>query len=114
MAIDSTIFFPKDGFRVKIHEPLLVGGAAFGGGQVAGVDLTIDNGKTWQSAEIVEKAEQDHVWVFWKASLLFTEKGSYTIQAKAIDISGNQQPRKDSDKYDGANSWAEVTVKVFR
>lgn len=114
MAIDTTIFFPKDGFRIKKGEPLMMGGAAFGGERVARVDVTADGGKTWQQAKIVQQMDQDNVWVFWKASLQFANKGSYTIQVKATDINGNEQPRKDSDKYDGANSWAKVAVKVVR
>ncbi len=114
MAVDSTIFFPDDNARIKVGEPLMVGGAAFGGGRVARVDVTTDDGKTWQQAEIVQQVDQDHVWVFWEAALVFTTKGRFTIQVKATDASGNEQPAKDSDKYNGLSSWAEVAVKVVR
>lgn len=114
MAIDTTIFFPDDNARIKAGETLMVGGAAFGGERVARVDVTADDGKTWQQAEIVQQVDQDHVWVFWEAALVFPTKGRFTIQVKAEDIHGNVQSANDADKYNGLSSWAKVAVKVVR
>jgi hypothetical protein len=112
MAIDTTIYFPRDGVRVKAGEPLEVGGAAFGGTRVTSVEVTMDGGKTWQDAEIVKSVDVDNVWVFWKATLIFPEVGKITVNVRASDILGNVQQEDDPDRYDGANDWPVLNVWV--
>jgi DMSO/TMAO reductase YedYZ molybdopterin-dependent catalytic subunit len=60
MAVDSTIFFPKKKAKVKINQPLRLGGAAFGGTRITKVEVTTDQGKTWREAEIIKKMDADH------------------------------------------------------
>ena len=54
MAVDSTIFFPKKKAKVKVNQPLRLGGAAFGGTRITKVEVTTDQGKTWREAEIIK------------------------------------------------------------
>jgi DMSO/TMAO reductase YedYZ molybdopterin-dependent catalytic subunit len=112
MAIDSTIFFPQDGVEVGAGQPLTIGGAAFGGTRVTSVEVTADKGQTWQDAEIVQSRDEDNVWVFWQATLTFNDTGKHTINVRATDIHGNVQQETDPDKYDGANDWPVLEVKV--
>ena len=112
MAIDSTIFFPDDGVRVAAGEPLTVGGAAFGGTRVTRVEVTTDQGQTWQDAEIVQDMDSENVWVFWQAELTFAEPGKYIVNVRATDIAGNVQQEDDPDKYNGANDWPMLEVQV--
>ena len=113
MAIDTTIYFPRDGVRVKAGEALELGGAAFGGTRVKSVEVTIDEGRTWQNAEIVKSMKMDNVWVFWKAILIFPEKGRFSVNVRASDIHGNVQLEDDPDRRDGANDWPELNVRVI-
>jgi DMSO/TMAO reductase YedYZ molybdopterin-dependent catalytic subunit len=112
MAIDATIFFPKDGVKMGRGESLEVGGAAFGGTRVKRVELTADGGVTWREAEIVKSLDADNVWVFWKASLVFDESGSKIVNVRATDIHGNVQQEDDPDRYDGTNDWPVLEVEV--
>ena len=112
MAIDSTIFFPDDGVRVRVGTALEIGGAAFGGTRVKTVELTIDDGVTWQKAEIVKSMDADNVWVFWRAELVFSKSGRHRVNVRSTDARGNSQPEDDPDKYDGANDWPVLTVNV--
>ncbi len=112
MDIDSIIFHPVGRAKVQVGKPLRVTGAAFGGRRVAKVELSTDKGMSWTEATIVKKLEADNVWVFWDSELVFTEPGSYTVNARATDINGNTQVETDPDRFDGANDWPVIKVRV--
>jgi len=112
MPVDCAIFFPEKKTTAKVDEPMKIGGAAFGGGRIARVDLTFDGGKTWTQARIIKSIDKDNVWVFWEGELKFPEKGNYTVNARATDINGNVQEEKDPQKYDGTGDWPLIHVKV--
>jgi DMSO/TMAO reductase YedYZ molybdopterin-dependent catalytic subunit len=112
MAVDSKIFFPSSDTTVIAGETLYVGGAAYGGTRIAGVEVTADSGKTWTDAKIVKSMDLDNVWVFWLAKIIPTQPGEALINARAIDIHGSVQPAADPDDLDGSNGWPFVTVSV--
>lgn len=112
MDIDSIIFQPTRGAKVAAGEALRITGAAFGGTRVDKVELTIDKGKSWNTAKIVKNMDSDNVWVFWEANLVFPQRGLYTVNVRATDIHGNTQIETDPDRYDGANDWPLVRVTV--
>lgn len=112
MDIDSIIFQPARAAKVTAGEALRISGAAFGGTRVVKVELTTDKGKSWTAAEIVKKMDADNVWVFWEADLVFSQRGSYTVNVRATDIQGNTQIETDPDRYDGANDWPLIRVTV--
>jgi len=60
----------------------------------------------------VESIDEDNVWVFWKATVVFRNPGLYTVNSRATDIHGNVQPEDDPDSRDGTNSWPSVTVSA--
>lgn len=112
MAVDSTIFFPKKKTSVKVNQPFMIGGAAFGGTRIAKVDVTTDNGGSWKEVKIVKKMDAYNVWVFWEIELVFPKKGKYTVNVRSTDIHGNTQQEKDPDRYDGTNDWPVLKVNV--
>jgi hypothetical protein len=112
MAVDATIFFPTDGTEIAPGELLELGGAAFGGTRIAKVEVTSDGGRTWQDAEITERMNADNVWVFWRASMRFTQKGRIRVNVRATDIHGNRQQEDDPDRSDGENDWPVLEVVV--
>jgi DMSO/TMAO reductase YedYZ molybdopterin-dependent catalytic subunit len=112
MDVDSKIFFPANDATVLPGSILEIGGAAFGGTRIATVEVTVDNGDTWQEAAIVQSMSADNVWVFWKAAIVIQQAGLYTINSRATDIYGRSQPRYDDESRDGVNSWPAVRVIV--
>lgn len=112
MPADSKIFFPEAGAEVVVGEPISVGGAAFGGTRIERVEVTVDDGATWQDATITYKEDLDHVWVFWRTEVTFDGSGEQMIRARATDIHGNTQPADDIDPMDGTQSWSRVLVQV--
>ncbi len=112
IPVDSTIFFPDSTARIGVGKQLTIGGAAFGGRRIKLVEVTADGGKHWTRAEITKKMDVDNVWVFWEARLTFPKPGSYTVNSRATDISGNAQEDKDPNIYDGTNDWPMLKVKA--
>jgi DMSO/TMAO reductase YedYZ molybdopterin-dependent catalytic subunit len=112
MAVDSAIFFPRGRGVVTAGEPLVVGGAAFGGTRIERVEVSTDGGVTWTDARIVDRIDADNVWVFWETELIFPEAGHYTVNVRATDIHDNVQVDKDPDRFDGTNDWPVLKVIV--
>ena len=84
---NSTIHVPADG-AILPHGTLTIRGAAVdeGGGIVAGVEVSVDNGITWHPADGREA---------WSYEWTPAETGSVTILSRAVDDSGNlEQPGK--------------------
>ena len=82
---NSTVHPPTDG-AILPHQTLIVKGNAVdvGGGIVAGVEVSVDNGNTWHPANGREA---------WSFEWTPTETGAVTILSRAVDDSGNlEQP----------------------
>lgn len=84
---NSTIHAPADG-TILPQQVLTIRGDAVdkGGGVVAGVEVSVDNGSTWHPADGREA---------WSYQWTPAETGSVTIFSRAVDDSGNlEQPSK--------------------
>jgi hypothetical protein len=80
----STINLPTDGATLPTRTMIINGIAQdTGGGQVAGVEVSVDNGLTWHPANGREN---------WNYEWLPTQAGSVTILSRAVDDSGNLEP----------------------
>jgi DMSO/TMAO reductase YedYZ molybdopterin-dependent catalytic subunit len=112
MGVDTLVFLPGPNASVRAGAPLRITGAAFGGTRVARVELTTDLGQSWSEARIVKSLDADNVWVFWEAELRFASPGSYVVNVRATDTSGNTQPESDPRRYDGTNDWPVIRVIV--
>lgn len=112
MAIDSKIFFPANNDTLHLGENIRIGGTAYGSRRIAGVEITMDDGKTWIPATKVKETDQDHVWVFWVAHYTPQSTGNLTIRSKATAHDGREQSRDDHQYLDGTHAWPRVTVHV--
>lgn len=92
MPVKSLITFPKSGVTHAQGDPLEVRGHAWAGDlAVEEVQVSIDFGATWQSAEL-EDAPNRLAWQRFTAALEFPEPGYYEVWAKATDSEGVSQP----------------------
>jgi sulfite oxidase len=91
MPVKSIIVSPDENATVT---PLSIalGFAWSGYGGIARVDTSLDDGKSWQPAEIVEEAGP-YSWVRWEQRLEL-DPGRHAILARATDRRGLQQPWK--------------------
>ena len=92
MPVKSLLTYPKSGVVHSLGKPLDVRGHAWAGDlTIKAVDVSIDFGQTWQSANL-EKAVNRLAWQHFNAALTFPQQGYYEIWARATDASGAAQP----------------------
>ena len=82
----STVLVPTDGATLPLETLIISGTAQDADGQVAGVEISMDNGTNWHPANGCED---------WNYEWLPTELGTITILSRAVDDSGNlERPRQ--------------------
>ena len=69
-------------------------GAAYAGeAGIQAVDVSVDDGRTWQPANLIGP-EETYAWRHWEYLWDAGQPGEFTIMARATDTRGNQQPEK--------------------
>jgi DMSO/TMAO reductase YedYZ molybdopterin-dependent catalytic subunit len=90
MRVRALIAQPEDSATVSRGDVVVRGIAWSGAGRIAMVEVSTDNGTSWQAGSLTEPRTQGApvLWSFvWKAT-----PGVYTILARATDAAGNTQP----------------------
>src|SRR6184192_1015902 len=99
----------------ELNAPIEVKGIAFGGDRgISRVELSFDDGKTWDEASIYY-AGSDLAWSLWKASNGWTPKqpGDYTLVVRATDGEGDvQEWESDRSPFSGATGFHKIVVHV--
>lgn len=116
MNVKSFIGYPSNGDKVKIKAPLRIKGIAFDEGSgIKDVQISLDGGKSWESATL-ERELSVYAFRVFTYNLKPMQKGKMTIMAKAINNKGEEQPfaheikwNHGGYKYNGIDS---VTVTV--
>src|SRR6516162_10777222 len=86
----------KSGETVQAGAPALVRGIAFGGDTGVGrVDLSIDDGKTWQASQL-SKDEGKYSFRQWEARLTLPAKSNYTLMVRCTNSDGVAQPAQSN------------------
>jgi DMSO/TMAO reductase YedYZ molybdopterin-dependent catalytic subunit len=92
MPVKSLVTFPKSGITHPLAETLIVRGHAWvGEGAIASVEVSMDFGITWKTAEL-DKPVNRYAWQQWRTELTLPIKGYYEIWARATDDRGRSQP----------------------
>ncbi|XP_052824361.1 sulfite oxidase [Octopus bimaculoides] len=122
--VQSVISNPSQGSHInEDDEEIEIQGYAWSGGGrgIIRVDVSIDGGKTWQTASL-QTAKQSlyrtYAWTLWSATVEIPKdhSGTLNLVCKATDISYNTQP----DSVQGiwnlrgvlSNAWHRVLVHV--
>jgi sulfite oxidase len=123
MPVQSSIVYPKPGAKTELDDVEVKGFAWSGGGRgIIRVDVSLDNGNTWTTAELKEGHEQPlnkaWAWTFWEASIEVPEhlRGKeIEICCRATDSSCNVQPERLEPIWNirglNCNSWHRVTIQ---
>jgi DMSO/TMAO reductase YedYZ molybdopterin-dependent catalytic subunit len=93
LRVKSVISSPLDGTQALIGKPLTIRGAAWTGegGPIRGVDVSVDNGRSWKAAEL--GADQSkYGWRLWKFNWTPAAEQYHVVLARARDASGDIQP----------------------
>lgn len=113
MVVKSLIAAPEEGETVKAG-PVMIQGVAWGGEQkVVKVDVSLDEGKTWEPARLIGE-DLPYAWRQWQLAWRPTAAGTVSIQCRATDAGGQTQPATSPWNPSGFlwNGWDRVTVTV--
>ena len=91
-----------------------IGGIAFAGDRgISKVEVSTDDGATWQTATISENPSPAGLsWVLWTMSWM-AEVGTYTLVVRATDGDGVLQTSESASELpDGASGWHHIAVGV--
>lgn len=115
LVLGKTYYHRGEGARKTV----ILNGVAYGGGTgnaIARVEVSIDNGKTWQdaqlkTAEVLKDASKSHFgWIRWSASIIAPTQGG-TVVCRATDSEGITQV-EISPKQKGYlfNGWSKIEI----
>jgi sulfite oxidase len=117
VPLNCDILIPEDGGQTTAG-PLTIRGYAFADGDrdVARVDVSLDDGRTWQQAHL-EPARSRWAWRHWSLTV-DAQPGPLTVTARAWDTTGATQPESVAALWNpkgyANNSWARVRVEITR
>lgn len=90
--VKSMITFPAPNAKFKVGDPILVRGKAWvGEGAIERVEISLDEGVTWQRAQLDAPGDK-YAWRGFRLLFRPTRPGYQTFLARAWDDKGNAQP----------------------
>ncbi len=111
VKLTSRIDTPHDGDLLVARRTPLAGVAYSGAKGIARVDISVDAGQSWQSAQLIQPLGA-LTWTLWQYAWE-PSPGVYTLVVRAIDLEGNvQTPKSAPTLPDGASGYHAITVTV--
>ena len=109
----SRIDVPTRNAGVPANDESLVGGVAFAGDRgIKMVEVSFDDGETWQTAEFSEPLSP-YTWVLWTRDWTPTEPKRVNMAVRATDMEGSTQPARITRALpNGAEGWHRILVNV--
>jgi DMSO/TMAO reductase YedYZ molybdopterin-dependent catalytic subunit len=109
------INIPSDGSSVSLSKnngSILLGGVAYAGDRgISKIEVSTDQGNTWQTVQLKKSLSNDS-WTLW-AYEWTPEEGNYSIYARATDGSGALQTSMETDTFpSGATGYAMIAADV--
>jgi len=113
MVVKSLIAAPQEGDRVRPGLVTIQGVAWGGEAKVMKVEVSIDEGKTWEPARLVGE-DQPYAWRQWQFIWTAKTTGAFTILCRATDMRGDVQPATSPWNPSGFlwNGWDRISVMV--
>ncbi|MBI3740536.1 MAG: molybdopterin-dependent oxidoreductase [Chloroflexi bacterium] len=114
LNVNSVICEPTDGARLQTNF-VLVRGYAISSRALARVEITLDNGANWISAEMLGTENSDSTWRLWRARVDL-KPGRNEIAVRAWDSAANTQPAnlRDVWNFKGYMNNAWHRINIFR
>jgi sulfite oxidase len=91
MRVKSVITSPNDGDQVRVGTTRVAGIAWTGTGTVTKIEISSDDGKTWQQGRFTTEAKPG-TWRLWEADAPIASAGAHGVRARATDADGHTQP----------------------
>ncbi|WP_372680632.1 sulfite oxidase [Desulfosarcina sp.] len=114
IALKSIITQPLAGERLEKGTIVVLGAAYAGEGHVEQVEVSVDGGANWQTAEFIGP-DEPFAWRQWQYVWQASQAAEHTIKARATDEQGRRQPETARWNFlgYGNNGVDEHAVKVI-
>lgn len=118
--VNSGIFYPQVSYGVfnliapaaKVTAPVEIAGWALAGPLgIRRVDVSTDDGATWNAARLAP-AGSPYIWTVWKYRFAPRRSGHYKVRVRATDGEGRAQPPSDPDTGAGQSAQARLSLDV--
>ena len=95
-------------------DSIIVGGVAFAGDRgVSGVELSADEGLTWEPVDYFSNPLSDYSWVIWTKDFVPSSRGRFVLRVRATDGEGTVQTADRTGSIpDGASGHHEIRFFV--
>src|SRR5579862_2885562 len=111
--LQAVVDDPWDHAKISGTNFVITGWAIANQVGVSKVEISTDDGQTWDEAQIFSNPNPSQVWAFWKYVWVNPPKGKHTIIVRATDGNGKPQRASSSGEWpDGATGYHEVRVEV--
>lgn len=113
IGIKSIIVQPMNGETLPVGIVAIRGAAYSGETGIQRVDISVDNGRTWEAAELIGMKEP-YAWRHWQYLWESPKRGDYTIISRATDVKNQQQPENAHWNVlgYGNNGYREHTISI--
>ncbi len=103
---------PRDEARISGESFVITGYALADASGVSRVEVSTDDGRTWQPAQIFSNPSP-LVWAFWKFVWVNPPKGKHTLRVRATDGNGRLQTAERRGEWPaGATGYHSIDVVV--
>jgi DMSO/TMAO reductase YedYZ molybdopterin-dependent catalytic subunit len=111
--LGTRIDVPADGASLAVNRQTYLAGVAFAGTRgVSAVDVSTNNGRTWQRARLKQPLGAV-TWTLWEMPWTPTSSDTYAIVARMIDLQGYYQQPVLADPFpSGATGYHRIYVNV--
>jgi DMSO/TMAO reductase YedYZ molybdopterin-dependent catalytic subunit len=107
----SRIDTPADGAILAPGTQPIAGIAYAGDRGITQVEVSADDGATWQVASLIESMPGKDAMVRWESTFEIPSSGTITLTVRALDGTGVLQAEEfQLPQPDGASGWASITV----
>jgi DMSO/TMAO reductase YedYZ molybdopterin-dependent catalytic subunit len=110
LLVNSLVTNLGDGRQIAAGQPIEIKGIAWDGGYgIRGVEISVDDGRTWQSAKLGE-SQGKYSFRTWQFSCSARVSGRMSVMARASNVQGTAQPAELI--FNGAGYHNNVVQKI--
>ncbi len=109
----SLIVTPTDGTQIPVGREVELTGIAYDKGTgITKVEISQDEGRTWEPAEL-EKAYGKYTWRVWHATVGFDQTGEQRVLCRATNADGEVQPTEPASDVMDTGARKETAARIF-
>lgn len=113
LKVMSLIVTPTDGTKIPRGRSVELTGIAYDSGAgIRSVEVSQDDGKTWQLAEL-ERPYGKYTWRVWRSAVSFSQTGTQRVICRATNAKGTAQPLDPDPKAMEQGARKDTGARLF-